>query len=163
MVETHTAGGHGQRRARRRLTLLRSLAGCPDFISAQRLHARLADAGRLAGLSTVYRGLRDLEDAGLVDVVRDETTGERLYRKRADAGHRHYVVCRGCGCSEPVDADVVERWAERLDEVTGFEDVRHTLELSGECRDCAAARRESGHPRGTAAAGGPAEGRPRTG
>ncbi|MDJ1132173.1 Fur family transcriptional regulator [Streptomyces iconiensis] len=124
------------RRTRQRSVVQYGLADYGDFISAQGLHARLTGEGVGVGLTTVYRVLRHLERTGQVDTVRDDITGKRLYRTRPDSEHRHYVICRHCGRSEAVDADVVEDWARRLDAVTGFSDVDHTLELSGRCGEC---------------------------
>ncbi|WP_344286767.1 Fur family transcriptional regulator [Streptomyces synnematoformans] len=123
------------RRTRQRAAVFGALQRSGDFVSAQQLHAQLATAGVAVGLTTVYRTLRELERAGRVDVVRDES-GERLYRPRPDAGHRHYLICRSCGLSRAVDTDVVERWAGRLAAATGFADIEHTLELSGVCARC---------------------------
>lgn len=61
---------------------------------------------------------------------------ERLYLRRPTAEHRHYLLCRRCGRSRPVDAEVVEQWADRLGETTGFTELAHTLELSGLCGRC---------------------------
>ncbi|QHC21467.1 Fur family transcriptional regulator [Streptomyces sp. GS7] len=135
----------GVRRTRQRAAVLRTFAACRDFVSAQALHALLTEAGVGVGLSTVYRALRDLERVGCVDVVRDQT-GERLYRQRPDGGHRHYLICRCCGRSRAVDTDVVEEWADRLGEQTGFTGVEHTLELSGVCADCGTAAEQGGAP-----------------
>ncbi|MDN3296512.1 transcriptional repressor [Streptomyces ficellus] len=87
------------------------------------------------GLSTVYRTLQALDHNGRLDTVRD-SDGERLYRWRSSAGHQHYVICRGCGCSQVVDTEIVEGWAERIGESLQFTDVEHTLELSGVCLRC---------------------------
>ncbi|WP_069885305.1 Fur family transcriptional regulator [Streptomyces luteocolor] len=127
--------GAGVRRTRQRGAVLETLGRCGEFVSAQELHALLAEAGAAVGLTTVYRALRDLDRAGLVDVVRDET-GERLYLRRPTEEHRHYLICRRCGRSQVVDAGDVEAWAERLGETTGFADLAHTLELSGVCGPC---------------------------
>jgi Fur family transcriptional regulator, ferric uptake regulator len=124
-----------------RVAVLRVLARSRDFVSAQNLHARLAADGMPVGLTTVYRALRDLEECGRADVVRDET-GERLYRMRAGAGHRHYLICRCCGRSRPVDSEVVEEWADRVAEETGYSAVEHTVELSGVCGDCGPVTKE---------------------
>ncbi|QKV97983.1 transcriptional repressor [Streptomyces sp. NA02950] len=118
-----------------RSAVLRALDDHPDFVSARALHAALAADGTTVGLTTVYRTLRKLEHAGKVDVVRDRT-GERLYRPRPDDGHRHYVVCRGCGLSLAVEADPVERWADDVAVATGFAEVEHTVELTGICDRC---------------------------
>jgi Fur family transcriptional regulator, ferric uptake regulator len=118
-----------------RTAVLRVLAGCQDFVSAQELHALMAAAGSGVGLTTVYRALRDLEAAGRVDVVRDDA-GERLYRRRVSDGHRHYLMCRCCGRSQPVASEAVEEWADRVGEDAGFAAVQHTVELSGICASC---------------------------
>ncbi|WP_431981713.1 Fur family transcriptional regulator [Streptomyces qinglanensis] len=115
------------------------LHDCPDFVSARTLHAAAESAGITVGLTTVYRTLHLLERAGRVDVVRDRN-GERLYRPRAEEGHRHYVVCRSCGLSRAVESEQVERWAADTATRTGFTEVDHTVELTGFCTDCSRPR-----------------------
>ncbi|MEW2134704.1 transcriptional repressor [Streptomyces sp. NPDC005435] len=123
------------RSTRQRAAVLLVLRDAATFVSATELHAALTADGAAIGLTTVYRTLRVLERTGHVDVMRDKT-GERLYRPRPADGHRHYLVCRRCGHSRPVDADSVERWAESLTASTGFTEVEHTLELTGVCEPC---------------------------
>jgi Fur family ferric uptake transcriptional regulator len=125
----------GGRTTRQRKAVTRVLAGCQDFVSAQELYALLVAGDHAIGLTTVYRALRELEVDGGVDVVRDETGG-RLYRLRSADGHRHYLMCRDCGRSRPVDSEVVEEWAGRIAAATGFTAVEHTVELTGVCADC---------------------------
>ncbi|MGV9564120.1 Fur family transcriptional regulator [Streptomyces sp. NPDC003480] len=125
----------GGRRTRQQKAVRQVLAGCKDFVSAQRLHELLVADDHVIGLTTVYRALRELEVGGRVDVVRD-AAGGRLYRMRPDDGHRHYLMCRDCGRSRPVDSEVVEEWAGRIAADTGFTAVEHTVELTGVCADC---------------------------
>ena len=123
------------RTTRQRAAVLQVLSGCQEFVSAQELHGLLTKDRTRIGLTTVYRALRELEMTGGVDVVRDDA-GERLYRRRPDEGHRHYLICRCCGRSRPVDSEAVERWAGRIAADTGFAAVEHTVELTGVCADC---------------------------
>ncbi|UCM91874.1 transcriptional repressor [Streptomyces marincola] len=125
------------RTTRRRAAVERVLASCDSFMSAQQLHAEMAARGIRVGLTTVYRTLRGLEAAGRADVVRDEV-GERLYRQRLPDGHRHYLLCRRCGLSRPVESDIVETWAERVGADTGFAELEHTVQLTGLCGRCQA-------------------------
>jgi Fur family transcriptional regulator, ferric uptake regulator len=118
-----------------RASVLRVLGRCHDFVSAQELHGLLAAEANPIGLTTVYRALRALETTGRLDVIRDDA-GERLYRQRPAEGHRHYLVCRSCGRSRPVDSEVVEQWAGRIAESTGYAEVEHTVELTGVCAGC---------------------------
>lgn len=124
-----------QRPTRQRLALLEALANCHDFISAQDLYARMTADGIRIGLTTVYRGLRDLAAADAVDIIQ-ANAGERLYRWRPTDEHRHYLICRACGSSRPVEAEVVEEWAGRIASGSGFAAVEHTVELTGVCAGC---------------------------
>jgi Fur family transcriptional regulator, ferric uptake regulator len=133
------------RRTPQRATVVNALIDCGDFVSTQALHLRLAAAGESVGLSTVYRTLAALADAGRADVVRD-AHGERLFRYRPSDEHRHYLLCGSCGQGVPVDAGPVEDWARALAESSGYADVQHTLELTGTCPDCRTENRAHRRP-----------------
>ncbi|NEA42120.1 transcriptional repressor [Streptomyces sp. SID11385] len=123
------------RSTRQRAAVREALRGADGFVSAPALHTLLAAGGAAVGLTTVYRTLRLFEETGRVDVTRDGSGG-RLYRWRPAGEHRHYLVCRGCGASLAVDAEVVERWVTEVMEESGYRAVAHTLELSGWCAEC---------------------------
>lgn len=138
----HDAGGIGvnlptarQRATWQRSAVVEALAKCHGFVSAQDLHTLIVADGTRIGLSTVYRALRDLEATGSVDVVQ-AGAGGRLFRPRAADGHRHYLICRSCGHSRPVDSQAVEEWAERVTADSEFAAVEHTVELTGVCSGC---------------------------
>ena len=124
-----------QRRTRQRADVLDALVTEGEFVSAQLLHARMSAAGVDVGLTTVYRALAALVDAGRADSIREDN-GTRLFRHRPGPQHRHYLLCRCCGRSEPLDAHAVEEWAERLADATGYAGLRHTLEVDGVCGPC---------------------------
>ncbi len=127
------------RSTRQRTAVARLLDDTDDFRSAQEIHDLLRQAGDQVGLSTVYRTLQGMADAGQVDVLRAED-GEALYR-RCSATHHHHLVCRSCGRTVEVDGPAVERWADRIAAEHGFADVSHTLEIFGTCGDCRTAAR----------------------
>jgi Fur family ferric uptake transcriptional regulator len=106
-----------------------------DFTSAQQIHAALRAGGSRVGLSTVYRTLQSLAEAGEVDVLRQES-GEALYR-RCSTDHHHHLVCRSCGRTIEVAGPAVEDWAARTAAEHGFLEVTHHLEVFGTCPDCA--------------------------
>jgi Fur family ferric uptake transcriptional regulator len=112
-----------------------ALAGSDDFRTAQDLHAQLRATGGSVGLTTVYRHLQRLADAGAVDSVRT-ITGETAYRLCGARAHHHHVVCRGCRRVVDIDGPDLERWLERAATKAGFTDIEHTVEIVGTCRDC---------------------------
>ncbi|MPV49780.1 transcriptional repressor [Pseudactinotalea sp. HY160] len=115
------------------------LDGTDDFRTAQQLHGMLASAGSTIGLATVYRTLTALAEAGRVDVLRNDE-GEALFRRCLRAEHHHHLVCRDCGRTVEIAADVVERWASTIARENGFIEIDHTAEIFGTCSRCAAAR-----------------------
>jgi Fur family ferric uptake transcriptional regulator len=84
------------------------------------------------GIATVYRSLRQLQEAGAVTPV--ELPGEPPRYEIAGKAHHHHFLCRECdrvyeldGC--PSDVDSVTP--------TGFRVEGHELVLYGLCGQCA--------------------------
>jgi Fur family transcriptional regulator, ferric uptake regulator len=127
----------GLRSTRQRTAVARLLDNSPDFRSAQDIHEELRRTGEGIGLTTVYRTLQSLADAGEIDVLRTDS-GESVYR-RCSSHHHHHLVCRECGRTIEVEGPAVERWAEKIASEHGFVDVSHTIEIFGRCRDCSVA------------------------
>ncbi|MEU5567385.1 MULTISPECIES: Fur family transcriptional regulator [Micromonospora] len=123
------------RNTRQRSAVSALLAEVEGFHSAQDLHSMLRDRGERVGLTTVYRTLQGLADAGEIDVMRPPG-GEHLYR-RCSEGHHHHLVCRVCGRTVEVEGPAVESWAERVAAQHGYADVSHTMEIFGTCPGCA--------------------------
>ena len=121
------------RATRQRAAVSTALDDLEDFRSAQDIHDVLRHRGDPVGLSTVYRTLQALADAGEVDVLRTDD-GESVYR-RCSTGHHHHLVCRACGRTVEVEGPAVERWANRTATEHGFTEVSHTLEVFGTCAD----------------------------
>jgi Fur family ferric uptake transcriptional regulator len=122
------------RSTRQRAAVMELLAGTTEFRSAQDLHAILRQRGAAVGLTTVYRTLQALADAGEIDVMRPPG-GEHLYR-RCRQGHHHHLVCRDCGRATEVEGPALERWAEGVAAEHGYRQVSHTFEIFGTCPEC---------------------------
>jgi Fur family ferric uptake transcriptional regulator len=123
------------RNTRQRAAVSALLNEVKGFHSAQELHAMLRQRGERVGLTTVYRTLQGMTDAGELDVMQPPG-GEQLYR-RCSRGHHHHLVCRGCGLTVEVEGMAVETWASRVADAHGFVEVDHTVEIFGRCPDCA--------------------------
>ncbi|HEX8346412.1 MAG TPA: Fur family transcriptional regulator [Actinoplanes sp.] len=128
------------RNTRQRSAVSALLTETEGFHSAQDLHAMLRARGEQVGLTTVYRTLQGLADAGEIDVMRPPG-GEHLYR-RCSQGHHHHLVCRSCGRTVEVEGPAVETWADRVAARHGYRDVSHTMEIFGTCPSCAEAERD---------------------
>ncbi|HQY33967.1 Fur family transcriptional regulator [Actinotalea sp.] len=126
------------RMTRQRSAVADVLEDLEEFRSAQQLHELLRERGQGIGLATVYRTLQTLAEQGEVDVLRT-TDGEAVYRRCARREHHHHLVCRTCGHTVEIDGPGVESWAAQVGASHGFDDVEHTVELSGRCAACRAA------------------------
>jgi Fur family ferric uptake transcriptional regulator len=124
------------RSTRQRAAVAAALAEVDEFRSAQELHDMLKHRGDSVGLTTVYRTLQSLADAGEVDVLRT-SDGEAVYRRCSTEDHHHHLVCRSCGRAVEVEGPAVERWADSIAKEHGFVDIGHTVEIFGTCGDCA--------------------------
>lgn len=125
-----------RRSTRQRDAVRSALLSADGFRSAQELHDVLRHDGADVGLTTVYRHLQSLADAGEVDVLRTDS-GESVYRRCASDEHHHHLVCRACGRTVEVAGPEVEAWADRVGQEHGFADVTHTVEILGLCGQCA--------------------------
>ncbi|HET7385893.1 MAG TPA: Fur family transcriptional regulator [Nocardioidaceae bacterium] len=128
----------GTRPTRQRRAVVSALSASEEFRSAQEIHDVLRHEGENVGLSTVYRTLQALADAGEVDVLRGED-GEASYR-RCSTSHHHHLVCRDCGRTVEIEGPTVERWAENVAAEHGFTDIGHSVEIFGTCPSCSASR-----------------------
>ncbi|WP_072802424.1 Fur family transcriptional regulator [Rhodococcoides yunnanense] len=124
----------GVRATKQRSAISDLLDNIEEFRSAQDLHDELRKRGEGIGLTTVYRTLQTLADAGTVDVLRTDT-GESVYR-RCSSGHHHHLVCRHCGYTVEVEGPTVEKWSQNVAETNGFSNVSHTIEIFGTCSEC---------------------------
>lgn len=106
----------GVRATKQRSAISALLDDIEEFRSAQELHDELRKRGEGIGLTTVYRTLQTLADAGTVDVLRTDT-GESVYR-RCSSGHHHHLVCRACGYTVEVEGPTVEQWSQSIADAT---------------------------------------------
>ncbi|HEX8003895.1 MAG TPA: Fur family transcriptional regulator [Mycobacteriales bacterium] len=122
------------RATRQRAAVASALGAAETFRSAQDIHEVLRAAGERVGLTTVYRTLQAMADAGEVDVLRSD--GEAMYRRCRSDAHHHHLVCRSCGTTVELAAEDVESWTASVARRHGFTDVSHTVEVFGTCRAC---------------------------
>ncbi len=127
------------RNTRQREEILTLLRETDDFRTAQQLFTGLRHQGSTIGLTTVYRNLQSLAEAGELDTIR-LPNGEQLFRLCGQGKqHHHHLVCRYCARTIDIIGPAVEKWADRVAAAHGFTDVSHTLDVFGTCPACAAA------------------------
>src|SRR5262249_2460913 len=119
------------RTTRQRGEMAAVLADTTDFRTPRQIYDELLSRGAAVGLTTVYRTLPMLVEAGEVDVMRTPT-GEQLFR-RCGVAHHHHLTCRGCSTTVEVRSPTVEQWAATTGNEHGFTNLSHTMEIFGVC------------------------------
>jgi Fur family ferric uptake transcriptional regulator len=122
-----------------RRAVVAALAQSDGPRSAAELHAAIGPA---VPLSSLYRSLAVLEEAGIV-VPHFATKGLTRYELAEWlAGHHHHLVCVDCGTVE--DFEVPHAYEAKVRELVdviaateSFTAVGHTLEIEGRCSSCA--------------------------
>lgn len=132
----HALREAGLRPTRQRLTVLDALRDRDGAITAQDLHAELRQAGDPVGLTTVYRTLASLAEAGFLDTFARD--GEQAFRLCGDA-HHHHLVCETCNKVEEITAEEVERWVSQVAKTRGFTVTGHRADIFGVCAECTSA------------------------
>lgn len=121
---------------RRAVVRALQIAGGPQ--SAAELHQLLRHA---IPLSSLYRSLATLEEAGLLSLHRGQGKVARYELAEWLSGHHHHVVCLECGVVGDFQLEV-QAEEQLLDLVAnagrqaGYQVRGHSLEVEGLCRSC---------------------------
>lgn len=132
-------GEHEIRYTRGRQRVVAALAGAGGPMSAAELHGELAQD---LPLSSIYRSLSVLEDAGVLSPHHGAKGLTRYELAEWLRGHHHHLVCIDCGSVEDVDVEdnhetEVDRIVHEISSAASFIPINHALEIEGRCARCA--------------------------
>jgi Fur family transcriptional regulator, ferric uptake regulator len=105
--------------------------------SAADLHKRV----KSVPLSSLYRSLTVMDEAGVLRKHHDADGLARFELAEWLTGHHHHVVCVECGKVEDVELDkkaekMLDQLAETLATAAGYQLDGHVLEVEGVCGSC---------------------------
>jgi Fur family transcriptional regulator, ferric uptake regulator len=87
------------------------------------------------GMATVYRTMRLLEEAGLVQ-TRNFNSGPTLYEMVLGRPHHDHLICTRCGTIVEFENDRIEALQDKVARQHGFQVTSHKMELYGFCDAC---------------------------
>lgn len=130
---------HDIRYTRGRRAVVSTLAASEGPKSASELHAEI---GAVVPLSSLYRSLTILEEAGVVMPHYGAKSLTRYELAEWLAGHHHHLLCVECGAVEDIEIPKrqeaqVRRLVEDISATTSFTPINHALEIEGRCSTCA--------------------------
>jgi Fe2+ or Zn2+ uptake regulation protein len=128
-----------------RVLILAALRDRERPASALEIHQRTRLHNSRVGLTTIYRTLHALADAGLVHVFSRD--GELTYRHCRREPHQH-LVCGVCGLVLERPVDAVAPWFAQVRAEADFVPDPGRSDLYGTCGACLRAQRRDHGPDG---------------
>jgi Fur family ferric uptake transcriptional regulator len=92
------------------------------------------------GAATVYRAIKLLCDAGILEESHQGFSGRTVYELAGDEHHDH-ILCTDCGAVFEFHDEALESAQERISRREGFALEGHRHVLMGRCEKLALARR----------------------
>lgn len=123
----------GMRMTDQRRIIARVLGAASDHPDVEELHRRAVAIDANISIATVYRTVRLLEEAGIVQ-RHDFLDGRSRYEEAKDDHHDHLIDMNTGHVVEFVDEEI-ERLQETIARRLGYDLVGHRLELYGVKRE----------------------------
>src|SRR5687767_13422093 len=132
----------GLRRTSQRELILEIFLNTEEHLTSEDLHGLVHKRDPSVGLTTVYRTLKLLTEAGLAREVRfgDNKT---YYEHHYNHDHHDHMICTDCGRVIEFFSQDIENLQDQMADKFGFRPTHHSLRLWGVCSDCQEQRVES--------------------
>jgi len=136
---TQRLNDHHIRYTKGRQTVVDVLSASDGPLSAAEIHGKLR--GRVP-LSSLYRSLSVLEEAGVLVPHFGHKTVTRYELAEWLRGHHHHLVCLDCGSVDDIELpenleSEVTQLVTGIGSMAKFSPVNHSLEIEGRCVRCA--------------------------
>jgi len=112
-----------------RRVISRVLSAATDHPDVEQVYRRAADIDSKISIATVYRTVRLLEDAGVIERL-DFGDGRARFEESRDE-HHHHLINVQTGEVIEFNSDELEAVKQRIARELGFELLGHRLELYG--------------------------------
>lgn len=125
----HYLSNKGLKWTEQRWTIARLILTTGGHLNAQNIVERVKDIEPGIGAATVYRNIKVLCEAGLLEDSHRSPDGHTLY-ELCDEHHHDHIVCRDCGEIFEFHNDAIEDLQEKVAKDMGFgvEGHRHLIQ-----------------------------------
>lgn len=125
----------GLRRTAQRDLILEIFLSTEEHLTSEDLHTLVHKKDPTVGLTTVYRTLKLLTEAGLAREVRfgDNKT---YYEHHYNHEHHDHMICTECGKVIEFFSPDIEDLQDQMARNFGFKPTHHSLRMWGICADC---------------------------
>ena len=105
-------------------------------LTLEEMHGRVRTVQSSIGFSTVYRTVKLLVAAGLLEEHRFGRSAQARYEVTGDREHHDHLICVRCDAIVEYEEEEVEALQEAICKRYGFEIVGHRHEIYGICPTC---------------------------
>ena len=132
----------GLRRTAQRDLILEIFLSTEEHLTSEDLHSLVHKKDPTVGLTTIYRTLKLLTEAGLAREVRfgDNKT---YYEHHYNHEHHDHMICTECGKVIEFLSPDIEALQDQMASNFGFRPTHHSLRMWGVCSDCEATSHDS--------------------
>lgn len=125
----------GLRRTAQRDLIMDIFLRTEDHLTSEDLYWLVQKEDSTVGITTVYRTLKLLTDAGLAREVRfgDNKT---YYEHHYNHQHHDHMICTECGRVIEFFSQEIESLQDQMAEKFGFRPTYHSLRMWGLCSEC---------------------------
>lgn len=125
----------GLRRTNQRDLILETFLSTEGHLTSEDLYGLVHKQDDAIGLTTVYRTLKLLTEAGLAREVRFGD-GKTYYEHHHDHEHHDHMICTSCGRVIEFFSPDIESLQDEMADKFGFRPTHHSLRMWGVCSDC---------------------------
>ena len=125
----------GLRKTGQRNLILEIFLSTEEHLTSEDLHRLVHKKDPTVGLTTIYRTLKLLTEAGLAREVRfgDNKT---YYEHHYNHDHHDHMICTDCGKVIEFFSAEIENMQDEMASNFGFKPTHHSLRMWGICSDC---------------------------
>jgi Fe2+ or Zn2+ uptake regulation protein len=125
----------GRRMTSQRRLLLKVLAESHGHLDAEAIYALAKEKDPNISLATVYRNLKVLKEAGIVQERLLDREGQKHHYEVAAEAHYHFT-CVECGQVIEFESPLIEQASEELAQRLNLEIIHTRVHLEGYCVNC---------------------------
>jgi Fur family ferric uptake transcriptional regulator len=118
-----------------RQTILRTFVETRDHLSVEELLRFVQKRDPKIGVTTVYRTLKLLVDAGLASTL-ELHDGVVRYEHQYNRRSHHHMVCTECGESVEFFSPEIEEIEKKIGKQFKYRTVGHNFQIRGVCSGC---------------------------
>lgn len=118
-----------------RKIILETILNQKEHLSSEELYLKVKKKDSSVGQATVYRTLKLLVEAGIVEPL-DFADGVTRYEASYGKEHHDHIICTACNRNIEILDPTIEKRQEQIAKEHGFILCSHKMYLYGICEEC---------------------------